>query len=232
MTILSIDTSTEVATISLDNEFNNIGEFTINNEKTHSEHLLSMIESMFNILKIEIENVDYIACSNGPGSFTGLRIGIATAKGLAHALNKKIISVPTLNALAYNVFSTSKIIVPIMNARRDNVYTSFYRWENDVPIAITEIMLENIDELISKIISLNESVIFCGDASVLFRNKILEAGLEIAPSNLILQKASSLGSLAFKLLKINGTVNYSDFMPFYLKATLAEREYEVKKQNA
>ena len=118
MKILALDTTGLVASAAIVDESKTIAEFTTNYKKTHSQTIMPMIEAIRNMAEIELNDIDYIACASGPGSFTGLRIGAATAKGLAHGLDKKIIPVPTLDALAYNLAYCSSLIVPIMDARR------------------------------------------------------------------------------------------------------------------
>lgn len=129
MRVLAIDTSSIVASVAIVEEEKLVAEFTINNKKTHSQTLLPMLEQMVKFADVSLESVDAIAISGGPGSFTGLRIGAATAKGLGLALNKPLIHVPTLKALAYNMVGTSEFICPIMDARRSQVYTGIYRFE-------------------------------------------------------------------------------------------------------
>ena len=131
MKILAIDTTSLVASVALVNDNKTIAEFTTNYKKTHSQTIMPMIDYLKNMVELELDTVDYIACSSGPGSFTGLRIGAATAKGLSLALNKKIVPVPTLDAIAYNVFMNENLIVPIMDARRNQVYTALYTWEDN-----------------------------------------------------------------------------------------------------
>ena len=126
MNILAIDTTGLVASVALVNEDKTIGEFTTNYKKTHSQTIMPMIEILVKMLEVDLDTVDYIACACGPGSFTGLRIGAATAKGLAHGLGKQIIAVPTLDALAYNMMESNNLIVPIMDARRNQVYSALY----------------------------------------------------------------------------------------------------------
>lgn len=130
MKILALDTTGQVASVALADEEKLIGEYTINYKMTHSQTIMPMVDAVVKMTDFDLSTVDYIACSQGPGSFTGLRIGAATAKGLALGLNKKIVPVPTLDALAYNIFETDKIICPIMDARRSQVYTALYQWED------------------------------------------------------------------------------------------------------
>ena len=119
MKILALDTTGLVASVALVDENKTIAEFTTNYKKTHSQTIMPMVENLKNMVDLDLSTIDYIACACGPGSFTGLRIGAATAKGLAHGLDIPVIPVPTLDALAYNMFGTNKLVVPIMDARRN-----------------------------------------------------------------------------------------------------------------
>ena len=126
MTILAIESSSLVASVAITEDDVMIAEYTIDYKKTHSQTLLPMIDEMCRMTDFQLEKIDAIAVSAGPGSFTGLRIGSATAKGLGLALKKPLIHVPTVEAMAYNFYDTEKYIVPIMDARRNQVYTGIY----------------------------------------------------------------------------------------------------------
>ena len=126
MKILGIDSSGIVASAALIDEERLIAEYTVNNKKTHSETLLPMIASLLEASGTDINDVDAIAIAAGPGSFTGLRIGAATAKGLAMAIDKPVIPVPTCEGLAYNLYGNSGLVCPVMDARRNQVYTGIY----------------------------------------------------------------------------------------------------------
>jgi len=129
MKILALDSSGLVASVAVVTEEKVLGEFTVNNKKTHSQTLLPMVDEVIKIVDMELEELDAIAVAGGPGSFTGLRIGASTAKGLALVLDIPIINVPTVDALAYNFFGTDKLICPMMDARRNQVYTGLYQWK-------------------------------------------------------------------------------------------------------
>ena len=146
MKILALDTTGNVSSVALIDDEKLIGEYTINYKMTHSQTIMPMIDEIVKMTELDLKDIDYIACSQGPGSFTGLRIGAATAKGLALGLNKKIVPVPTLDALAYNIFETDKIICPIMDARRSQVYTALYMWNDGVLENITGHMATTIDD--------------------------------------------------------------------------------------
>ena len=187
-----------------------------------------MIKNLLSIYKINLKDVDYIACSTGPGSFTGIRVGVATAKSFGHALNKKLISVPTLDALAYNICNDNKIIIPIIDARRNQVYNAFYTYNNKKLNKLTHYSSDDIVDLMNNLSNYDKKAVFCGDGVLIHEDIILKNGHTLAPSNLRLTKASSVGTLAFNILEEKGTMQYSEITPFYLKITQAEREYREK----
>ena len=131
MLLLAIESSGLVASIALMTEDKLIGEYTTNFKKTHSQTLLPMMDEVVRMTGISLDSVDAIVISGGPGSFTGLRIGAATAKGLGLALDKPLVNVPTVDALAYNLYGLEQVICPIMDARRQQVYTGLYTFEGD-----------------------------------------------------------------------------------------------------
>ena len=126
MKILALDSSGLVAGVAVTEDDNLLGEYTINYKKTHSQTLLPMLDEVAKMIELDLNTIDVIAVSAGPGSFTGLRIGSATAKGLALALNKQIVSVPTVDALAYNLWGCEDQVCPLMDARRQQAYTGLY----------------------------------------------------------------------------------------------------------
>ena len=229
MKILAIDSTAMVSAVALVDETKVIAELSTNFKKTHSETLMPMIESIKNMAELDLTEIDFIACASGPGSFTGLRIGVATAKGLARGLGKKIIPVPTLDALAYNIFESSKIIVPIMDARREQVYSCLYRWERSKLKKLTEYFAENIAVLVEKVNQYEEGAVFLGDASIVHKEYISNHAQNalLAPSHLNMQLASAVGSLACEY--VDTAVSPKDFSPFYLRVPQAERELRAKK---
>lgn len=234
MKILALDTSGMTATTAIVDETKTIAEFSINYKKTHSQTLMPMIENMLNIIDLDINTIDYVAVSSGPGSFTGLRIGAATAKGIAHGINKPLVPVPTLDALAYNIFGTDKAICPIMDARRNQVYSSFYMYNDNKLERLSDYLVESIDNIIDIAYNFDCEVIFLGDGVDVHKD-ILEARLEdnclFAPLNCNMQRAASVGALAVEMIKNNMTINYAEFAPFYLRKSQAEREYENKHKS-
>lgn len=129
MKILGLDSSGIVASVAIVEEDNLIAEYTVNYKKTHSQTLLPMLDELAKMTELDMDTIDAIAVAAGPGSFTGLRIGSATAKGLGLALKKPLVEIPTVDALAYNLYDAKALICPIMDARRSQVYTGIYRFE-------------------------------------------------------------------------------------------------------
>ncbi|MBR1737139.1 MAG: tRNA (adenosine(37)-N6)-threonylcarbamoyltransferase complex dimerization subunit type 1 TsaB [Firmicutes bacterium] len=228
MKILALDTTGIVASAAIVDEEKTIAEFTVNFKQNHSVTIMPMIEDMIKILGIEKSEIDYIACSSGPGSFTGLRIGAATAKGLAHGLGKKIIPVPTLDALAYNICESDRFIVPIMDARRNQVYTAVYERNDEDIERISEYMAEDINELLEFLKSNSMRAIFLGDGVKVFKERIKEYDEEhiFAPQNMVMKSAASVGALAVK--NTDKAVDCSQFEIIYLRLSQAEREYNEK----
>ena len=175
MRVLAIDSSGLTATVAVVEDEQTIAEYTVNYKKTHSQTLLPMIDEVKKMIDLDLSSIDAIAVSGGPGSFTGLRIGSATAKGLGLALGKPLIHVPTVDALAYNVYGCGDLICPIMDARRKQVYTGLYSFSHEVKDGthLTEAafhveeqqMAIAVEELIGKLNAYKRPVVFLGDGS-------------------------------------------------------------------
>ncbi|HHW66408.1 tRNA (adenosine(37)-N6)-threonylcarbamoyltransferase complex dimerization subunit type 1 TsaB [Defluviitalea raffinosedens] len=232
MKILALDSSGNVASVAIIEDDQLLIELTMNYKKTHSQTLLPMIDSICKMVNLDLESLDYIAAASGPGSFTGLRIGVATAKGLAYALNKPIIGVPTLDGLAYNITYTDYLICPIMDARRNQVYTAFYLWEKGLLKRQSDYLAIEIDECVKRAKEYNKPLVFLGDGVPVYKDKIKEAigdgEYYFAPQSCNMQKASSIGSLGMILAKEGKAQDSMEFVPFYLRKSQAEREYEEK----
>ncbi|MGN1318221.1 MAG: tRNA (adenosine(37)-N6)-threonylcarbamoyltransferase complex dimerization subunit type 1 TsaB [Lachnospirales bacterium] len=229
MKILALDTTGLVASVALVDENKTIAEFTTNFKKTHSQTIMPMLDELCKTVELNLNDIDYIACACGPGSFTGLRIGAATAKGLAHGLDKKIIPVPTLDGLAYNLMYSNMVVVPIMDARRNQVYTALYDTSEGFK-RISDYMACDIYELIDIIKEKNYNPVFLGDGVPVFYDIIKENGYCVAPVCANMQSASCIGAAA--LNKINEAVSCNDFEIIYLRKSQAERELEEKNKNA
>jgi len=231
MRILAVDTSSLVAAVAITDNERLMGEYILNHKKTHSQKLMPMIKELMDNLELNPKDIDIFAAASGPGSFTGLRIGITTVKALAYAANKPVVSVPTLDALAFNIPVSDSLVCPIMDARNNQVFTAVYKWEKGMPVNITEYMGVPITELVQLIKGKNQKVVFLGDAVEIHKDLLkeeLNENCEFAPGNLMLQKASSVAQLAL-IKALNGITESSfDMVPFYLRKSQAEREYEKK----
>ena len=232
MKILAVDTSANVATAAVISDGKLIAESILNHKKTHSEKIMPMIDSVLKDAEIGINDIDLFAVANGPGSFTGLRIGVSTVKALAHAADKPIVGISTLEAMAYNLFDVDGLISPIMDARRSQVYNAVYRFEKGRLCEVTEPRALAIEECLDGFAG-EEKVYFLGDGvpvhEEIIKNTMGERAV-IAPVTALLQRASSLAVLA-ELKFIEGKSDtYQSLMPFYLRKSQAEREYEERNK--
>lgn len=232
MRILAIDSSSMVATIAVVTDDVLTAEYTINFKKTHSQTLLPMIDEISKMIELDMETIDAIAIAGGPGSYTGLRIGSATAKGFGLALKKPIINVPTMDALAYNLFSSQYIICPIMDARRGQVYTGIYRFNGTEMEIIKLQCIMMIQDLIVELDKIGEPVMFLGDAIPVDQaiiDETMTTEHHYAPASMNRQKASSLASLASIYYKEGKIETAKEHKPEYLRLSQAERELKEKQ---
>ncbi len=230
MKILALDSSGLVASVALVSEEQVIGEYTINYKKTHSQTLLPMLDVMFQQLDMDVTEVDAIAISGGPGSFTGLRIGAATAKGLGLALNKPLVHIPTAEGMAYQMYGVDGVICPIMDARRSQVYTGIYEYKQEFQVVKEQIAVA-MEELIVILNEMGKPVTFLGDG-VPVHEKLIAEKLEVpftfAPSFCSRQRASALGALAIEYYKQGKIETAGEHKPDYLRVSQAERERAEK----
>ncbi len=234
MKILAIDSSGLVATVAVAEDNNLLGEYTINFKKTHSQTLLPMLDEVKRTIELDLNTIDAIAISGGPGSFTGLRIGSATAKGLGLALDKPLVHVPTLDALAYNLWGSSDLICPLMDARRGQVYTGIYAFEGEELKAIKEPCAISIEELIEAVNEQNRAVIFLGDGADVFADTIRErctVPFRFAPAHVNKQRAASVAVLGMKLFAQGTYESAAEHKPDYLRLSQAERERMEKQRD-
>lgn len=233
MKILVLESSGLVASVALMEENSMICEFTMNHKKTHSQTLLPMVDEMMKITGFHKKELDAVAISKGPGSFTGLRIGSATAKGLSQALNIPVVSISSLEGLAANLYGTEDLICPIMDARRSQVYAGIFQYEGEKLATRMEDDAVSVADLIRILNEKGEPVIFLGDGVPVYQ-KLLEEGLTVpyrfAPSHMNRQRAGAVGVLAVQYFKEGKTETSRDHKPEYLRKSQAEREL-LEKQN-
>lgn len=233
MRILAMDSSSLVASVAVLEDDILMAEYTMNYKKTHSQTLLPMIAEVADMIELDLQTIDAIAISKGPGSFTGLRIGSATAKGLGLALNKPIVSVPTVDAMAYNLWGCADIIVPIMDARRNQVYTGIYTFERNELRVLREQCAIAIEELLADLNKRGGKVIFLGDGVLVFKEKIAElltVPYEFAPPHMNRQRAGAVGSLAEIYYKQGRIETAAEHKPDYLRLSQAERERQEREE--
>lgn len=236
MRILALDSSGLVASIAIVEENQIIGEYTINHKQTHSQTLLPMLDSLVKQLNLEMNTFEAIAISGGPGSFTGLRIGAATAKGLGLALDIPIINIPTAEAMAFQLWGSRGYICPIMDARREQVYTGIYTFieGRDFQVIEGQMAVPMID-LIDKLNKAGQPVSFLGDGVPVHHELIKEeikVPYDFVPAFANRQRAAALGILAFQYIKAGKIEHPRDHQPDYLRVSQAERErLEKEAQN-
>lgn len=227
MKILALDSSGLVASVAVLEDDNLLGEFTMNYKKTHSQTLLPMLDEVADMIELDIQTIDAIAVAGGPGSFTGLRIGSATAKGLALALEKPIVSVPTVEGLAYNLYGNKDLVCPLMDARRNQTYTGLYEFGEEGMITLVEQCAVGIEEILEKINEIGRPVVFLGDGVPVFRDIIKEqckVTYTYAPAHLNKQRAGAVGALAMEYYSRGRYEDAACHKPDYLRLSQAERE--------
>lgn len=245
MRVLAIDSSGMTATVAVVEDTQTIAEYTVNFKKTHSQTLLPMIDTMGKMIELELKSIDAIAVAGGPGSFTGLRIGSATAKGLGLALEKPLIHVPTVDGLAYNLYGCQDIICPIMDARRKQVYTGMYTFarrelegSKGTELVLDVLEAQNaspIDELIERLNIHGRPVVFLGDGVPVYQDVIKEkmrVPFSFAPASANRQRAAVVGDLGIQYYKEGKFETAMEHQPDYLRVSQAERERAEKERKA
>lgn len=231
MKILAIDTSGIVVGVALIDENKVLAEININYKQNHSVTIMPLIDQLLKSVNMEINEIDYLACTCGPGSFTGLRIGAATVKGIAFALNKKIIPISTLESLAYNIFITDKYIIPIIDARSERIFTAIYKWENQKLINTYKETSTDIRTLLKYIKENNIEPLFLGDGATIYKQIIKDFNENYIFAHIghNMQKASSLASIALQYVKDEKYIDHKSFEIKYLRKSQAERELLEKE---
>ncbi len=228
MKLLALDTSSITATVALLDDEKLMGEYTLNHKKNHSQKLMPMIEELLNSCSTKPKEIDVFAVSLGPGSFTGLRIGIATMTAMAQALDKEVVGVSTLEALAYNLFNIKGLICPIIDAQRDLVYTALYRWTDGDMDELMKQQVIDIHSLIGILKEKSEKIFFIGDALEKFGGNLkadLAQQFAVPPPRLLIPSASSVAEVAKIKIRENITM---DIAPIYMRKSEAEVQYEKR----
>lgn len=227
MKVLGIDSSGMVASVAVVEDMQMLAEYTINYKKTHSQTLLPMLDEVAKMIELDLAQIDVIAVAAGPGSFTGLRIGSATAKGLGLALKKPLVSVPTLEGIAYNFCGSDCLICPMMDARRSQVYTGIYEFDGNNLKKVEDQMAVPVSEILEKLNQIGRKVILTGDGVQVYMDiieKELTVPYIVAPAHLNRQRAGAVAALGLQYAKEGKTETAMEHQPDYLKLSQAERE--------
>ncbi len=229
MNVFAMDTSSLTATVAVLCDDKLLGEYTISNKLTHSQTVLPMTEELLERLGMKLSDIDVFAVCVGPGSFTGLRIGMATVKTFAQALGKPVVGVSSLDAIAYNIsYAEGYTVCPIIDSRRNEVYNALYK-DGEKILFDRHIYIDDLLEELA-----DTKTIFLGDAAILHKAKIENCknnNWKIAPQHLILPSASTVAYCAYNKA-LNGNVDDAYTLnPVYLRKSQAERELEEKNKN-
>ncbi|MCI8401038.1 MAG: tRNA (adenosine(37)-N6)-threonylcarbamoyltransferase complex dimerization subunit type 1 TsaB [Lachnospiraceae bacterium] len=232
MKILGIESSAMVASAAIWEDGVLTAEYTVNHKKTHSQTLLPMIDEICRMTEQDAKAMDAVAVAAGPGSFTGLRIGSATAKGLGLALGIPLIPVPTLDAMAYQCFDAESLICPVMDARRGQVYNGLYRFEGGEFRILVPSRAVDMAQVIDEVNKAGGPVVFLGDGVPVHRETIVRrvrAPFYLAPAVMNRQRAGAVASLGAELYEKGVFQEAGDHAPEYLRPSQAERVREEKQ---
>ena len=227
MLILALESSAKAASAALMEDESLIAQYSQCSGLTHSRTLLPMVEDMLKNTEKKIADVDLIAVAHGPGSFTGIRIGVSTVKGLAWASDKKCVGVSTLEAMAWHGVSAGGLICPVMDARRSQVYNALFETDGDGrPVRLTEDRAVSLAELAGELKDYECAPLLVGDGAKLTYDYLTNEGTacRMAPANLLYQSAWGVGMAA--LGKDAGSAD--DLLPVYLRLSQAERERQER----
>ena len=225
MNILGIDTCCMTATAAIMSDDRLVAQVSLNNKKTHSQTIMPMIEYILEQAETDINDIDCFAAATGPGSFTGVRIGVAAIKAMAHATGKPCASVSTLEALACNVSEFDGIICPIMDARRGQVYNALFKGMSLERICDDRALA--MEELISELNEIDEKVIFLGDGLPVYAgmiNEKLKCSARFADRPHRFNLAASVAELGYNKYLFGDVVGYAELKPEYHRLSQAERE--------
>ena len=235
MKILAIDSSGLTASAALVTEDAILAEYNTDFKKTHSQTLLPMIHEIFEMTATQTKDLDAVAIAKGPGSFTGLRIGSATAKGLTLPFDIPIIEISTLEGMAYEMYGTEGVICPMMDARRNQVYYGLYQFNGEELECIHPDRADSIEECAEAVNAVGKSVVFLGDGVPVHMETLkaeVRCKMTFAKPFQNRQRAAALGTLAIDYFKSGKTVSSDEHAPVYLRVSQAERERAERERNA
>jgi tRNA threonylcarbamoyladenosine biosynthesis protein TsaB len=222
MKILALDTATRSCSVALTDEGSLAAELTTRKDQTHSKHLMELIHSVLEIAGFGVSQVDGLAVTIGPGSFTGLRIGISTIKGLAHALGKPVVGISSLKALAWQCADQNHLICPFLDARKGEVYWATYRFDGTRLVQKTAARATAPEAAIAHI---NEPCVFVGNGAQLYRKKIttrLGYLAHFVPKDQDWLRAASIAALSMERFNAGDTDEVAGLIPYYIRKSDAE----------
>ena len=226
MKLLAVDTSAKAASVCLASDDSIIGEFFVNTALTHSQTLMPMLEQLLASTGTKIGDLDAIAVNAGPGSFTGVRIGVAAVKGLAFANDLPCVPVSTLGSMAYNCLGMDCVVCAVMDARCSQVYNAMFRVRGGKVERLCEDRALALSDLREELVKTDAPVMLVGDGAQLSAGYLADspADARLAPMSIRMQTASSVAQAAFESLKNGGAVSVAELMPVYLRLPQAQRE--------
>lgn len=230
MKILAVDTSATAASVAVAEENKLIGEFSINTALTHSQTLMPMVDVLLKNTGLSVNDINAVAVNAGPGSFTGVRIGVAAVKGIAFPKNLPCVSVSTLESMAYNMLGNDCVVCSVMDARCSQVYNALFRVKDCTVTRMTDDRALSLTDLKNEFQNISEKVVLVGDGAVLC-SEFLGSELEnvmLAPFNNRIQTASSVAYAAFEKINNGETLTADELMPVYLRLPQAQRELNKK----
>ncbi|CEP69247.1 tRNA threonylcarbamoyl adenosine modification protein YeaZ [Moorella glycerini] len=230
MLVLGLDSATQVAGVALIDGDRLVAELFFNTRKNHSQRLLPMIATLLREAGVKLADLDGLAVALGPGSFTGLRIGLATVKGLAHAAQKPVAGIPTLDGLAWNAWEVPGLVCPVLYARRQEVYTALYRWQEGELCRLTPYQALDPYSLVDSLKSSTMPVYFLGDGVAPYWEVWQQLGTRarFLPSTSTLPRAAQIARLGRERLLAGKEDDLFQLKPLYLRPSPAERQAQLK----
>ena len=233
MKILAIDTSASPVSAAVTDNGRLLGEFFLNTKTTHSQTLMPIVEALLKTTGTNIQDIDIFAVNAGPGSFTGVRIGVASVKGMTMPLDKPCASVSTLEAMAYGLPYPNGIVCAVMDARCAQVYNALFRLSDSQPERLTPDRALSIDELAQELQNYTETIYLVGDGAEICDKAFAEMqNVILAPENIRYQHAYGTAKAAEQLAQNNRLCSSDRLMPVYLRLPQAERELKAKQQKS
>ena len=229
--ILALDSTAEVSSVAVCEGDKLLSEITVNTGNTHSETLLPAVEQALLMAEVTVDDIDLFACTTGPGSFTGVRIGAATVKGIAYGKEKPCVSVSTLDALAYNLHGYNGIICPVMNARRSQVYNALFESNGRDLVRLCPDRAISISELDEELNDKDALIYLCGDGYSITEQGFTKTKIQYVPVRYRYQNAYSVAMIALDKYNKGETLTDAELVPIYLRPSQAERERQERLEN-